>query len=113
MTLGRWIGQLLIWLIRGYQLTISPLTGPTCRYYPTCSAYGLRAIRVHGPIKGLVLTVWRLLRCNPWSRGGIDFVPEPGRWRGSKDVQPTPQPQQAVVTGMGAASAEGAQDASR
>jgi uncharacterized protein len=89
MSLGRGLGQILIWLIRGYQLTISPMTGPTCRYHPTCSAYALAAVRVHGPLKGSVLASWRLLRCNPWSGGGIDFVPEKGFWRGSSDVRPT------------------------
>ena len=45
---------------------------PTCKYYPTCSAYAKLALRKHGPIKGSALTVWRVLRCNPWSHGGVD-----------------------------------------
>ena len=65
-----------IGLIRLYQKFISPLTPPRCKYYPTCSAYALEAYRKHGLIKGTVLSTWRLLRCNPWSLGGIDYVPE-------------------------------------
>jgi uncharacterized protein len=66
---------LLMGLIRVYQWTISPLLGPVCRYYPSCSHYGYEAIRVHGAVKGTALTAWRILRCNPWSPGGVDHVP--------------------------------------
>jgi putative membrane protein insertion efficiency factor len=66
---------LLLGLIRVYQWTISPLLGPVCRYHPSCSRYGFEAIRVHGAVKGTVLTAWRILRCNPWSAGGVDYVP--------------------------------------
>ncbi|WP_055587146.1 membrane protein insertion efficiency factor YidD [Streptacidiphilus griseoplanus] len=66
---------LLMGLIRVYQWTISPLLGPVCRYYPSCSHYGYEAIRVHGAVKGTGLTAWRILRCNPWSPGGVDHVP--------------------------------------
>lgn len=66
---------LLIGLVRGYQLVISPYLGPTCRYYPSCSAYAVEALRVHGAIKGSWLAVRRLLRCHPWSPGGVDHVP--------------------------------------
>lgn len=69
---------LLVGLIRLYQLTISPLLGPRCKYYPSCSQYGLEAVRRHGALRGVVLAVWRLLRCNPWSNGGIDDVPPAG-----------------------------------
>jgi uncharacterized protein len=58
--------------IRAYQLLLSPLLGPRCRYHPTCSAYAVEAIRTFGILKGTVLAAWRLLRCNPWSRGGLD-----------------------------------------
>lgn len=67
--------NLLIGLIRLWRFAISPLYGPTCKYYPSCSAYGLEAIRRHGAVRGTALTVWRILRCNPWSDGGIDDVP--------------------------------------
>ncbi len=63
-------------LIRVYQKFISPLFPPRCRYYPTCSNYALSAYKKHGFFKGTVLSVWRILRCNPWSRGGVDYVPD-------------------------------------
>jgi putative membrane protein insertion efficiency factor len=62
-------------LILCYQRFISPLTPPTCRYLPTCSNYALEAVKVHGLFKGFFLASWRILRCNPWSRGGYDPVP--------------------------------------
>ena len=74
----KWV---LIALIRAYQMVISPVLPPSCRFYPSCSAYGLESVRVHGSAKGLILAVWRLLRCNPWNGGGVDPVPLPGRWR--------------------------------
>ena len=57
-----------------YRRFISPLMAPRCRYYPTCSAYAVDAIRGYGVLRGLVLAVWRLLRCNPFSHGGYDPV---------------------------------------
>ena len=71
-------GLALVGLIRGYQLVISPMTGPTCKYYPSCSHYGLEAVRRHGAVKGVALASWRILRCNPWSNGGVDEVPAVG-----------------------------------
>ena len=68
----------IVGLIRLYQLTISPLLGPTCKYYPSCSHYGLEAVRRHGALKGTVMASWRVLRCNPWSNGGVDEVPAKG-----------------------------------
>lgn len=65
----------MLWLIRFYQSYISPLKGPTCKYYPTCSEYALQAIQLHGPFRGFALGLWRFLRCNPFSRGGYDPVP--------------------------------------
>jgi putative membrane protein insertion efficiency factor len=61
-------------LIRGYQLLVSPLIGPRCKYYPTCSQYALDALREFGLLRGVVLAGWRLLRCNPWSMGGVDHA---------------------------------------
>jgi len=60
--------------VRLYQRFISPLIAPRCRYYPSCSTYAVDAVRGYGALRGLVLAVWRLLRCNPLSRGGIDPV---------------------------------------
>ena len=64
-----------VFLVRFYQVCISPLKPPTCRFTPTCSAYALEAFRKHGPFKGLYLTVRRLLRCHPWGGSGYDPVP--------------------------------------
>jgi len=60
--------------IRGYQWLVSPVLGDRCKYYPSCSAYALQAVQRFGILRGLVLAVWRLLRCNPWSDGGFDPV---------------------------------------
>lgn len=68
-------------LVGLYQHWISPALPRRCRYYPTCSAYAVEAIKVHGALKGALLAAWRLLRCNPFTRGGVDHVPDPGRWR--------------------------------
>lgn len=69
------VAWLLTGLVRGYQLIVSPWFAPTCRYYPSCSAYAIGALRTHGAIRGIGLAAWRLLRCNPWSKGGVDPVP--------------------------------------
>ena len=69
------LAALLALPIRGYRRVISPLLGQRCRYYPSCSAYALEALERHGPLRGLALAVWRLLRCNPFSPGGVDHVP--------------------------------------
>jgi uncharacterized protein len=65
-----------ILLIRLYQWTVSPLLGPRCRFYPSCSHYALEAIERFGTIRGIGLGLWRLLRCNPWNLGGYDPVPQ-------------------------------------
>lgn len=65
-------------LVRAYQFTVSPLLGPRCKYYPSCSHYGYTALERHGLVKGSALAAWRILRCNPWSHGGVDDVPERG-----------------------------------
>lgn len=65
----------LIMLVRFYQLCISPLKPPSCRFTPTCSQYAIEALRKHGPIRGLYLTIRRLLRCHPWGGSGYDPVP--------------------------------------
>jgi putative membrane protein insertion efficiency factor len=57
-----------------YRRVISPALAPRCRYHPTCSRYALDAVRTHGLIRGGVLAVWRVMRCNPWSHGGFDPV---------------------------------------
>lgn len=67
--------NLIVIFLMAYRKLISPLYGDVCRYFPSCSAYGLEAVTVHGAVKGSVLTGWRILRCNPFSHGGIDYVP--------------------------------------
>jgi putative membrane protein insertion efficiency factor len=69
------VARALILALRLYQLTISPLLGPTCRFYPSCSAYAVEAVKHHGVIKGMGLALRRLLRCHPWHPGGVDPVP--------------------------------------
>ncbi|MGH2534305.1 MAG: membrane protein insertion efficiency factor YidD [Thermomicrobiales bacterium] len=61
-------------LIRGYQRFVSPMLPPSCRFYPSCSEYGYEAIAKYGIIRGGLMTAWRLLRCNPFNRGGYDPV---------------------------------------
>ena len=70
------MGKLLIWIIRAYQLCLSPLLGPRCRFYPSCSCYARTAIERHGALRGIVLGVRRLLRCHPFAEGGYDPVPD-------------------------------------
>ncbi len=69
-------GSLLIGMVRGYQLLLSPLLPPSCRFYPSCSAYAVDALRRHGPLAGVWLTAMRLLKCHPFHPGGVDLVPE-------------------------------------
>ena len=73
------VSHTLSWLlcvpIVFYQQFISPFTPPSCRFTPSCSAYAKEAIMKHGPIKGLALALWRILRCNPWGGSGYDPVP--------------------------------------
>jgi uncharacterized protein len=64
----------LLGLLAAYRYLISPLLGPRCRFYPSCSAYAQQAIVERGLLKGLALTLWRLLRCHPWHPGGYDPV---------------------------------------
>ena len=90
-----WIGwpirSLLLGAIWVYRHTISPMLPPTCRYHPSCSAYGFQALQVHGAAKGTVLTAWRVLRCNPFTPGGLDPVPARGSWRPDIHTDGTPR----------------------
>lgn len=76
----RAVGKALSWLlvlpILFYQKFITPYTPPSCRFRPTCSEYARQALLKHGPVKGMILAVWRILRCNPWGGCGYDPVPE-------------------------------------
>ena len=70
----RAVRELAAFPIRFYRRAISPGMPSRCKYHPSCSAYAVEAIRTHGVLRGGVLAAWRLLRCNPWSHGGADFV---------------------------------------
>ena len=88
-SIGTLARKVLIGLLRVYRLVISPLFPPCCRYYPSCSAYALQAIRRHGPIRGGWLALKRVARCHPWAPGGHDPVPDhaDGSSRGSTGVR--------------------------
>jgi uncharacterized protein len=72
------VTALAVLLVRGYRLLVSPLVphtiGGRCKYHPSCSQYALDALREFGFVRGTVLSAWRLLRCNPWSHGGVDYA---------------------------------------
>jgi putative membrane protein insertion efficiency factor len=74
--------KLFILFIRFYQKAISPLTPPSCRFYPTCSSYGIEAIERYGALKGSYLTIKRIVKCHPFHPGGVDPVPD--EWPGCK-----------------------------
>ena len=67
----------LLGLIRLYRVTLSGWLGGQCRFYPTCSRYAEDAIRLHGAVRGMLMTAWRIARCGPFTRGGVDRVPAP------------------------------------
>jgi putative membrane protein insertion efficiency factor len=75
MIFSKIIKFIFISLIKAYQYTLSPLLGPSCRFYPSCSEYAVQAIGRHGPFGGLLLAVKRILRCHPFHPGGVDPVP--------------------------------------
>jgi hypothetical protein len=81
--------------IRLYQWLISPMLGQRCKYYPSCSEYAVQAIRRFGILRGLVLAGWRLLRCNPWSRGGLDPVDNQRLFKPRPDPKSTAEPRSA------------------
>jgi putative membrane protein insertion efficiency factor len=66
--------RLAIALVHLYRWTLGPLFGGRCKYHPSCSQYALDALREFGFVKGTILAAWRLLRCNPWSQGGVDYA---------------------------------------
>ncbi len=99
-TMGRWLPGLgsylvalgwnlpriiLVGVLMGYRKIISPLYGPVCRFFPSCSAYALEAVTVHGAVKGTWFTARRVVRCHPWNPGGVDHVPAGSRvWDADK-----------------------------
>lgn len=76
MSVGRVLATPFVWAIRAYQRFISPLRPPTCRYYPSCSAYAVTALERFGVVRGSWMAVRRLGRCHPWTPGGVDHVPD-------------------------------------
>jgi uncharacterized protein len=91
------VRYVLIGLLRAYRFAISPLYGQVCRYHPSCSAYALEAVTVHGSVKGTWLAARRLARCHPWARGGYDPVP-PARGTGTTDETSRQQPDHMSTT---------------
>ncbi len=82
------LAKVMILIVKGYQYLLSPMLGSNCRYYPTCSSYTIEAIKLHGALKGFVLGFWRIVRCNPFSKGGYEPVPgscEHKKWLVQKD----------------------------
>lgn len=89
---GRAVRAVLLALLWVYQNAVSPMLGPRCRYYPSCSNYAIGALRTHGAAKGTALAVARVCRCHPWAAGGVDPVPALGRWRNDPDPNDAPAP---------------------
>jgi uncharacterized protein len=81
--------RIATWPIRLYQRAIAPGLPARCKYYPSCSEYAVQAVRRYGILRGFVLAAWRLVRCNPWSHGGVDFVEDQTLFRS----RPGPEPQ--------------------
>ena len=92
----------LIGLLRAYRLVISPLYGQVCRYHPSCSAYALEAVTVHGSLRGTALAVRRLGRCHPWAAGGYDPVPPPRTPRDRDPLLDPPPHERADTPRLGA-----------
>ena len=97
-TFGSALTLVLVGLIRSYQILLSPRIGQVCRYYPSCSHYGLAAVKVHGAGKGSLLAAWRILRCHPWAAGGVEFIPTKGHWS-TREVIETSTNNDRQVTG--------------
>jgi putative membrane protein insertion efficiency factor len=83
------VKYVLMGMLKLYQWTISPMLGPVCRFYPSCSHYAYQAIATHGSLKGCYLTARRLLRCHPWNPGGFDPVPPRRKASAAGDVPGT------------------------
>jgi len=91
--------RLLVGVVRGYQLLVSPHMPRTCRYHPTCSEYAVKAFRTYGAMKGLILTLHRLARCHPWGGHGYD----PPRWFGEDASEAEPPPRSPSEDSVSAA----------
>ena len=71
------MSRLLVWILRAYQVMLSPMLGQSCRFYPSCSHYAIEALRTHGAARGSYLAARRVCRCHPFNEGGVDPVPPP------------------------------------
>ena len=98
----RGVARLLVYAIKVYQWTLSPLLGANCRHLPTCSAYAVEALERHGVAAGLWLSLKRLLRCNPWVAGGYDPVPERTARCGHGHADAGGRPPAEIAKGSGA-----------
>lgn len=94
------LARVLLLPVRAYRAVISPLLPPSCRFYPSCSAYAVEALTVHGALRGTGLAAMRLLRCGPWHPGGLDPVPPAGtrRSRTNPTESARPDPARAPQT---------------
>lgn len=75
------LSRILQTFVRGYQVVLGPVMGGCCRFEPSCSQYMIEALQVHGAAKGMLLGMWRILRCHPFGKSGYDPVPPKGKWR--------------------------------
>ena len=91
--------RVLIGLVRGYRLLLSPWVGQSCRFAPTCSVYAIQALQKHGAVIGTGLAGWRILRCNPWCHGGCDEVPDNKPWDRAQ-ASPSAQSATGLFTGL-------------
>jgi putative membrane protein insertion efficiency factor len=107
----RLLTALLIAPIRAYQRFISPAFAPRCRYYPTCSEYAVQSVRELGPIRGSILAGWRLLRCNPFSHGGVDEISDRRLFRGTPIRSAGPASPSTAATNAAAGSTDGSSGA--
>ncbi|MCH4092252.1 membrane protein insertion efficiency factor YidD [Acetobacter sp.] len=81
------LSSAIIACMRFWQIAMRPVMGLNCRFHPSCSCYGVEAVRMHGPFRGLWLTFRRIVRCNPWTAGGYDPVPPPAQARDSVKIR--------------------------
>jgi putative membrane protein insertion efficiency factor len=89
--------QTLVLLLKGYRRLVSPLYGQVCRFFPSCSAYALEAVTVHGAVKGTYLAARRLARCHPWNDGGVDHVPASAKYERTLRENPARTPRILVL----------------
>jgi putative membrane protein insertion efficiency factor len=90
-TASRLLREAFLLPLHAYRWLISPNLKPRCRYYPSCSSYAVQAVRELGVIRGTVLAVWRVVRCNPWSPGGVDELSDRRLFRGADHAHHTPE----------------------